>query len=250
MLVQLPNGLIDGSDHFTHVEIGELLGKHQNYLADKELIDNNIGHIEKLISELVLSVQTPQGLKWKGDKKELPWKLTASDIETILIKIRENTYGGSYYFDANCIHCEKLNKDIKVDLSKLEMEHISLEEILTPKVVMLPKAQKEAEMKPLYLNDFFEILKVTKGTGKTLFTSIASLVVKRIGDNSNITEKDIGELSVKDIKCLQESTEKMKLEGTIDSEVEHTCKHCSKDFNTKLNVFHPSFFDPSRDTPT
>ena len=52
MKVQLPNGLIDGSDHFNYVIVDELKGKQQNYLVDRDLIVGNIGHIPKIVEDL------------------------------------------------------------------------------------------------------------------------------------------------------------------------------------------------------
>ena len=52
MLVKLPNGLIDGQDVFNYVEIDEIRGKQQNYLADKDLVVDNIGHVTKLLEDL------------------------------------------------------------------------------------------------------------------------------------------------------------------------------------------------------
>jgi len=249
MLVQLPNGLIDGADHFNFVEIGELLGRHQNYLADKELVVGNIGHVEKLVAELIESIQTQSGLKWKGDKKQLPWLLTTTDIETILIKIRENTYGDRFYFNAYCDHCDHLNKDIKISLESLKVTPISIEEMVKPKITMLPKKQVEAELKDIYLKDQLKIIELSKGKGDKLITSVVAVTLKRIGDNTNITEELIGDIPVKDILHIQKFMEDMP-EGSIDTEIEHGCSGCKKDFTVKLNAFDPGFFDPSKDTPT
>ena len=93
MLIQLPNGLLDGSDLFNYAEIDELRGKQQNYLADKELVVGNIGHVPKILGDMVKSLQTKEGLAWKGKIEDGIQKLPSGDLETILIKIRENTYG-------------------------------------------------------------------------------------------------------------------------------------------------------------
>lgn len=252
MLVKLPNGLIDGADHFDYVEIGELLGKHQNYLADKELVVGNIGHVDKLVKELVLSLQTKEGLKWQGDKTKIPFILTASDIEMILIKIRENTYGPEFYFNAKCDHCEHINKDIKIKLSKLDVVKMTTKQLMDVKsrIIKLPKSGLEAELKPLFLKDLFEVIKVTKGDGKKLVTSLSKLSLKRLGDKSPVNESDIGELPARDLMFLQESIKKVKLEGSIDTDITHECTNCSRDFDTKLNAFDPDFFVPSKDTTT
>src|SRR5579863_3625014 len=104
MLIQLPNGLIDGVDFFNYAEIDELRGKQQNYLANRELIVGNIGHVPKILEDCVLSLQTKEGLKWGGKMADAIEKLPSGDLETLLIKIRENTYGNRFYFEAECPH--------------------------------------------------------------------------------------------------------------------------------------------------
>lgn len=252
MLIKLPNGILDGVDHFDYAEIGELLGKHQNYLADKELVVGNIGHVEKLINELVFSIQTKEGLKWKGDMTKLSSILTGSDIECILVKIRENTYGPEFYFDAQCTHCEHVNKEIKIKLDKLAVDKMTVKQLTNKKnrVVELPKSKLEVELKPLYLNDLYEIIKVTNGDGKKLITSLSKLSVKRIGEKSPITEEDMGNLTARDLAYLQDVVSEKKLEGSIDTEVIHECSKCKTDFETKMNAFDPNFFVHTKATTT
>lgn len=256
MKVQLPNGLIDGQDYFNYVVIDELRGKQQNYLADKDLVIGNIGHIPKLVSDLVKSLQTKEGLEWKGDMKELCWKLTATDIEIILLKVRENTYGPMFYHMGTCKHCEHVHKNMKLSLDTLEVDCISLEELLDVKkrTIVLPKSQMEVELKPLYLRDLFDVLKTTQNKTNQLVTSLSALSMKRLGDKSPVTSTDLDELPARDIAFLGDVVQsftasdkpKIKLEGSIDTQIEFTCENCNKDSEVKLNVFDPDFFDPSK----
>ena len=123
--------------------------------------------------------------------------------------------------------------------------------MMTPKVLVLPKANIEVELKPAYLKDLFEGLKiVTSEKSDKLITSILALSMKRLGSNQKVTSKDVDNLSMKDIMYLQEQTENIILEGTIDTDIELTCVKCNKDFDMKLNVFDPSFFVLTKESTT
>ncbi len=248
MKVLLPNGLLDGSDLFNYAVIDELRGKQQDYLVNRELVIGDIGHIPKILADMILSLETKEGLQWKGKMEDAIWKLPEGDISTILIKIRENTYGPRFYHEAVCPHCEHNNKSLRLDLDKLELDVLPLTEMVdsSKKLLKLPKSGEEVELKPLYLKDLFEAVKITKGKGDSLVTSLAFLAVKRIGNNTNLTLKDIQNLRVTDLDYLGEKVQELKLEGTIDTDIEITCENCKKDFKISLNVYDPSFFSPTK----
>lgn len=250
MLVKLPNGLLDGPDHFNVAEVDELSGKQQNYLADKELVIGNIGHIPKILEDMVLSLQTEQGLKWKGKIPEAIWKLPSGDLETILVKIREATYGPRFYHQAQCTHCEHITKNLRLDLDKLEIKYFPLADLAKPKVLTLPKSNLEVELKPIFLRDLFDVIKITSGKQNTLVTSILAVSMKRLGDCHKVTDKEVSALKMSDIMFLQEQTDGIVLEGTIDTDIQIECESCHKDFEMKLNVFDPSFFAPTKGSQT
>lgn len=246
MLVKLPNGLVDGMDHFNMVELDELRGKQQNYLADKELVVNNIGHVPKILEDMVLSLQTESGLKWQGKISEAIWKLPSGDLETILVKIRENTYGPRFYHQGECTHCKHVNKNLRLNLDELEITYMPLSELMKPKVLVLPKSNLEMELKPIFLKDLLGMVKLSTGKQDELITSVIAIVVKRLGTNSKVTAKDINQLSMKDINYIQEQLEVITLEGKIDTDIEIECQGCHQDFTIKLNTFDPSFFVHSK----
>lgn len=256
MKFKLPNGLIDGMDRFDYVVIDELRGKQQNYLANQKLIVGNIGHVPKILEDLVLSFETEQGLKWKGKVADGINKIPSQDIEAILIKIREKTFGPKFYFEGQCPHCGHLNKNLRLDLDQLEMKYMSMEDMLKPKTVELPKA-KEAEepflvtLRPAYMDDLFKVVKLTAGKETDeLVTSIVSIAIKSIGDKDSITQKDIENIRSSDLFHLQKELEKVELAGSIDTEIITTCKECEKEFEEKLNSLDPNFFDPTKGSPT
>lgn len=245
-LIELPNGLIDGQDLFDYAEIDELRGKQQNYLADKNLVIGNIGHVPKILADMILSLQTKEGMRWKGDINEAIEKLSAGDLQTILIKIRENTYGGRFYHSATCTHCQHEMKNLRLDLDKLEVDKYGVEKRMEPKIIHLPKSDKEVELKPLYLRDFFNIIKYTQNNSDKLITSMLTVTIKRIGDITDINPEVIDDIPVSDLQFLQEKLENMELEGSIDTKIEITCSNCKKDYDMELNVFDPDFFSPSK----
>lgn len=248
MRVLLPNGFFDGPDYFNVAFIDELRGKQQNYLADKDLVVGNVGHIPKILCDLIQSVQTESGLTWKGNIEELVYKLPAGDIQTLLIKIRENTYGSKFYLEVTCPHCQHVDKNLKLELNKLEISPMSIEDLtnVSNRSLTLPKSQLPVELKPLYLKDIFEILRITKGSQKELVTSVTALSIKRLGDKDKVTPKDIDDISVSDLMFLKEKMENTKLEGTIDTKIEHSCSSCGKDFESQLDVLSADFFDHTR----
>jgi len=244
MKIRLPNGIMDGPDLFNYAEIDELKGKQQNYLVDKDLVEMDIGHIPKILEDLILSLETKEGMQWKGDIGEAIWKLSSGDVETILIKIRENTFGPEFYHQATCTHCNHVNKGLRLDLDKLKLTTLTKKEIIDKKrlTFTLPKLGKEVEVKPLYLKDLFEVIKITSNKHKELITSIVAISVSKLGEKTNITKKDIEDLSANDIYFMQDKLEELKTEGYIDTMIEITCQKCKKDFEQKLNVLDPDFF--------
>lgn len=256
MKVKLPNGLIDGMDLFDYVEIDELRGRQQNYLANQKLIVGNIGHVPKILEDLVKSFETETGLTWKGDIKDAIQKIPSQDIETILIKIREKTYGPRFYFETQCPHCGYINKNLKLDLSILKIEHMSHKDMCSPKIIELPKAKDagepyEVELRPAYMADLFKIVKIAKGEEQDeLVTNIVSIAIKRIGEKGNITEEDIAVIRSSDLYYLQQEIENFTLAGYIDTDIENVCSKCEKEFEDKLNALDPNFFDPTKGSPT
>lgn len=259
MRIKLPNGLYDGGDLFNFAEIDELRGKQQNYLADRELVVGNIGHVPMILKDMIKSLETKEGLAWKGSINDAVEKLPSGDLETILIKIRENTYGNRYYFESQCPHCKHDNKNLRLDLDKLDMDEMTLDEMMESKEIELPKSRLKISLKPAYLNDLFKIIKITQGKGDTLITSLLAVSIKNVGTpvkdasgnetyqySNTISEKDVENIPMSDLMVLQDKVQKIKLEGNIDTNVENTCSNCGKDFEFKLNVFEPSFFDPTR----
>ncbi len=244
MLIQLPNGLLDGVDLFNYCEIDELRGKQQNYLANAQLVVNNIGHVPKILGDMVLSFQTKEGLRWMGKIEEGLNKIPSGDIETILIKIRENTYGPRFYHEAICTHCGHHHKQLRLDLDKLELDAIDITHMMEPKKILLPKSQKTVELRPQYMRDIFQAIKIqTEGQDK-LITEALKLSIKTI-DGQPASDAEVENIPLSDLYHLNNEAENIKLEGTIDTTIEIECQNCEKDFKVRLNPLRPDFFSPT-----
>lgn len=258
MRIKLPNGLFDGGDLFNYAQIDELRGKQQNYLADRELVIGNIGHVPKILEDMIKSLETEEGIAWRGEMKDAITKLPSGDLETILVKVRENTYGPRYYFEYECPHCGHVNKNLKIELDKLEVDYMDLKEMMKEKEIKLPKSKLKLKLKPTYLDDLFKIIQITKGKGDALVTSLLAVSVKMVGvptkgedgktkyEYREMTKEDADDIPSSDLIFLQDKIQGMKMEGTIDTNIENTCENCEKDYEFKLNVYEPGFFDHSR----
>jgi len=248
MLIKLPNGLIDGGDHFNMARIDELRGKQQNYLSNKELVVGNIGHVPKILEDLVKSLETEHGLPWKGNIQEGLYKLPTGDLETMLVKIRQNTFGEKYYHETECPHCQHMNKDLRIDLDKLELTAMSVIDMMNgaSRTTVLPKSGIEVELKPLYMRDLFDAVKMATGKQDELVTTTLALSIKRMGDKQKVTSADLAEIPITDIMHLNDFAEKLTLEGSIDTDITTECTNCKKEFDYKMNVYDPSFFYPTK----
>jgi uncharacterized metal-binding protein YceD (DUF177 family) len=121
-----------------------------------------------------------------------------------------------------------------------------MKELTTKHKYKLPKSKKEIELKPLYLADLFESIKIARENKHTIITSFLALAIKRIDKKHNISSKDLEDIPLADMEFLKGQTEKLKLEGSIDTEIEHQCSHCKTEFKEKLSCYDSSFFDPSK----
>lgn len=246
MIIELPCGYVKDGEVFDHVKINELRGKQQNYLVDADLTSENFGHVPKILSELITDYQTKKGLPLKDeDTSELFWELPTEDIEVILIKIREATYGPNYAMPTLCTHCGKQQfKHVK--LSKLDIKKLPNKKKRTKKI-KLPKSGIEAEVKLLYLKDLFKMHDAIKEKKHSLFTATTYLSIAKLGEKTTITPEDLDDLPVTDIQLIESTY--MAMRGSIDLMITSTCDKCEQDYDNPLGVMDPLFFGQSQ-TPS
>jgi hypothetical protein len=236
----LPDGFIsDLGIIFDRVRLGELTGKQQNYLMDVDTLKSGITHIDKLLEDLVLEISSEDGTKYMGSKKDAINRLSTYDLEAILVKIREKTFGPVYLFKANCDNCGAEN-DIKVDLSTLEIKRSPKEEKGKGLDIILPKSQVKAQLKLMGLKDLHRSFVMFSESKSELVTTTAAMVLKSLNGKADPQPKDLDNLPVLDLKFIND--EYQRLGGRIDTTITHQCKVCKKDFDTLLNVISPNFY--------
>ena len=235
MKFTLPNGLTGSGVLFNQIYLEELTGKQQNYLINTKY-KSPIDHIEPLLTDLIKRVESEDGQELDVPVKDLINKhLSIEDTSFILAKLREITFGETYILEKQeCPHCQA-QQDLSIDLSTLE--------VMTPEeksnTTILPKSGLEVEYNPItfgklkgYSSDPDQML-------NNAVTSTLSMVVKRIGENSNITEESIMELKALDNNHIQNNVPQQK---HLDTKITHECNGCKKDFDIELEVLSSDFF--------
>jgi len=245
MLIELPCGILHNDVVFDRVVVKELTGRQQNYLINMELVANNLGHIPKLLEDLTFQFQTAEGRPLELPVKEAIWQLSSEDVEFILLKIREETYGSVLALPVTCPHCSKSQLK-KVDLDKLDVIKLKDKKVRT-KLVELPKSKQTAEVKLLYLKDLFDLYKALREKQTTLYTSSLALSVQKLGDKSPINEEDLMNLPVKDLQLIEKAFGDLR--SSVDTLITNECEGCQKEFDVALPVMDPSFFVQPQ-TPT
>jgi hypothetical protein len=238
----LPNGIEIEGKLFNKVQLDELTGKQQNYLINTKY-KTPLDHLEPLLSDLILKIQTEDGQELTAPKlhiiKDL---LSLDDLTFILVKLREITFGEQFFFNkAECPHCKsKQAKDVVVFLDKLEI----IESKKKPQEdLKLPKSGLQIKYKPLTLG----VLKSYAGDQDRLlnsaFTATMSMILAQLGDKTTVTEKDVEPLKAKDISFIEDNAPTY---NKLDTEIVHECTECGKDFNLDMGVLSSDFFVRTR----
>jgi hypothetical protein len=240
MEVQLPDGFkTDSGIVYDKAKIGEITGRQQNYLMDLKGLKSGLSHIDKLLTDLVQGFFTQDGSQYQGSLVSALHKISISDIETLLVKIRENTYGNVYYMNSRCTHCDAENKQ-KLDLSSLAITPSEVADKEKKVEITLPRSGKKAELKLMGLDSLHKSWKIFEKNQSELMTATASLALKSLDGKVDPTSEDLKSLPVMDIKYIND--EYSKIGGKMDTTITHECKECGKDFDTRLNVVDPNFF--------
>jgi hypothetical protein len=237
----LPNGIMLDGKHFNLITLDEIRGKHQNMLVNPNP-KTPIDFIEPILSDLILDLtdSISESILPQVSKKDLILhKLPIQDIQFILIKIRETSYGPDYLMHLNCTHCEAKN-NAKLDLSTLSIaprkDKISVEEMITPK-----------DQTPFTYGhmSLAHLLKMAIQDGKSDFTkemltSLTAFMLNSLGDNKSVKPSDLDNLRGSDLNYIRDNTPEL---SEIDMKVEHTCSNpeCGKDFEQELPALAADF---------
>lgn len=240
MEVFLPDGFkSEAGLIYNKAKIGEITGKQQNYLMDIKSLQTGLNHVDKLLEDLIQGFYTKDGNQYQGPIKQALSKVSVSDIETLLVKIRENTFGAVYFMKGTCPHCSADNS-MKLDLSTLQITASPDEDKSKLFELTLPKSGKKAQLKLMGLESLHKSYNIFKRSQSELLTTTAALGLQSLDGKLDPGSDDLKSLPVLDIKYINDEYE--KIGGRIDTTITHECKECGKDFDTRLNVVDPNFF--------
>lgn len=240
----LPNGVNLGGKLYNIIELDEIRGKHQNMLVNPNP-KTPIDFIEPILSDLILDLHNvdSESIFPSVTKKDLVLhKLPIQDIQFILVKIRESSYGKDYHMVLNCTHCEAKN-NAKLDLSALTVSE-RVDKISEAQMV-LPKEGLEFRYGHMSLGHLVKMALQDDKTEVTkhLITTLASFMLTKLGDKTSVQPADIDNLRATDIDYIRDNAPDLP---EIDMKVEHTCTGCGKDFESELPVMVADFLLPMR----
>lgn len=241
MRVELPCGLIRDGEVYDHVTVKELTGKQQNYLMNLELVMDSIGHIPKILGDLTEDFQTKEGKPSEIAPDKAVWMLPTEDIEYLLIKIREKTFGKMFAIQVVCPACDK-QQTKSIDLSKLEIKKLKDKTKRSAKI-KLPKSKINAEVRLMYLKDLHAVNEVARKYQDTFYTRIVALSIKKLGDKVEVTYEDLDKIPITDLRKIENAM--TKLRGYVDNMLQHVCDGCKHKFEGPLPVVDPAFFGQS-----
>lgn len=235
----LPNGVTLAGKLYNLVEIDEIRGKHQNMLVNPSP-KTPIDFLEPILQDIILDLTdtSSESILSQVSKKDLILhKLPIQDIQFILIKLREISYGADYLMKLNCTHCDAVN-NAKLDLSALTISE-RVDKIAEDKM-FLPKDKTPFKYRPLSL---VHLLKMAVQDGQTDFTKemltcLTSYMLESLGDNHNVQPRDLEDLKGSDLNYIRDNVPTLP---EIDMKVEHTCGSCGKDFEQELPVLAADF---------
>jgi hypothetical protein len=199
-----------------------------------------IDFIEPILTDLIIDLSNldSESIFPQVTKKHLVLHLLPiQDIQYILVKVREISYGKDYLMNLSCTHCEA-NNNAKLDLSGLQVS-ARVDKIAEADMI-LPKEGVEFRYKPMNLAT---LLKMAMQDGqsdftKSMLTSLTSFMLERLGDNHNLSPVDLDNLRGSDLNYIRDN---MPVLPEIDMKVEHTCTACGKDFQQELPALAADF---------
>ncbi len=237
----LPNGVMLDGVLYHKAHLDELTGKQQNYLVNTKY-KSPVDHVEHMLMDLLLDLRddSNKSIFPKMDKQHLILNvLSLQDLQFLLIKLREISFGERFFFDKlECTHCKAKNQ-AEIDLSSL-----AIIQEATPVCtdLVLPKAGLEIEYKPLNLSELKSYGADSERLLNNHVTEACVSILAKLGDKPP-TAKDIESLKVKDTQYIMDNAPKYNY---LDNKITHNCKACKQDFDFELGEISPDFFVLSR----
>ncbi len=236
----LPNGIISGGKHYNLVKLDEIRGKHQNMLVNPNP-KTPIDYIEPILIDLILDLVNEDSesiLDQQITKKQLVLNLLPiQDIQFIMVKVREISYGKDYLMHLNCTHCNAKNS-AKLDLSTLAVS--ARVDKITEAEMVLPKDGLKFRYKSMSLATLLKMAIQDEKSEftKTMLTSLTSYMLEYLGENRKVTPADLDDLKGSDLNYIRDNIPTLP---EIDMKVEHNCVNCKEDFEQELPVLAADF---------
>lgn len=229
----LPNGVNLDGNLYNLIELNEITGEEQDILANPRP-KTPFDYIEPVFSNVIVDITDSDmnSVSAKAVKRDvILHHLPIQDIQFILIKLREISYGNLFTMDIECEHCHKQNMaGLKLD----ELEVFPRKDKIDEDKLILPKDNIPFRYKHLSLANLLKMNFEDEDSQfmKSLKTSVTSFRVASLGDKKDISSKDIKKLKAMDIEFIEENAPDL---AEPDMKVEHTCKHCGKDFEVDIS---------------
>lgn len=237
----LPNGVLIDGVLYNKAHLEELTGKQQNYLVNTKY-KSPVDHVERLLIDLLIDLRDESNtsiLNHVTKQHLVTHTMQIEDIQFLLIKLREISFGERYFFDRlQCSHCGAKNS-AELNLAKLEVIHHDKPE---KHIHVLPKSGLEIEYKPMNLSELKAIGADTDKVMNNHVTEAYLTILKRLGDKSP-SASDIESLKALDTQEIALHAPKYSY---LDNKVSHTCSSCKKDFDFDLEEMSANFFVLSR----
>jgi hypothetical protein len=239
--IKLPNGVLFNGTLYQTAYLDEITGKQQDYLVNTKY-KSPVDHIEHLLMDLLKDLRddSNNSIFPQVDKKHLITKLLQiEDIQALMIKLREISFGEDYFFDnLKCSHCGAKNH-AKIMLNTLELKPANIK----PVEKVLPKSGLSFDYKPMNLSDLKRIGSSQDQLLNNHVTETMLTILKRIGDNENLKASDVQSLKALDNKFIADHAPTY---AYLDNNITHECTSCNTDFDFDLGELTPDFFALTR----
>lgn len=246
---KLPAGAVIDGVVYDHVYVREMTGNEEDILADTnlEVLERmeriSTACVTKLVSERDPTKQiTDSDVIRQVVSGTLPIErghsLTSADRIAIMLFIRRSTVGDLYKYEVACQHCGFVNRNMALELDKIEISHNPHPERRRVKVT-LPKSKIGA------------VVKILDGAGEKK----ASMIRPDDGDYGSLAiltrleslgDYAMSSLPIKEQLMLVKRMPRLdreylrqvysKIEGAVDTDVELSCRKCGRDFSFPLDL--------------
>lgn len=232
---ELPTGYVDeaGVVH-KQVVVREITGEEEDMLMARKMPVHQ--KMQKLLEVCTLQIgDVKQGHpQWSKIVRELH----VTDRFFLILKIRIVSLGKDFSYKAKCPECEEFSSYV------VNLDDIHIVGLKDPKVrtwrdklpsgkEFLAKAQTGVEEEKL--------AKVVESKDMASLLLLGRLI--ELDGKQPVTLDMVKKLNLADRNHLRKLFETQ--EGEIDNELEMTCKECSCEFKTAVEVGTPNFFFPS-----